>query len=150
MGPESTLTSRAQIAGCRASRCALAAGTLSLALVSFGACGAARAAPTGEASGTGQATAAAGSQVGAGQPGEPGPAGPIALRGGVYMLTVQGVNVALQSGPQGTIVVDTGPAAAASELLAQILKVSQRPIRYIIDTGADAELIGGNAAVAAL
>lgn len=82
--------------------------------------------------------------------GEGGPAEPgIVLRGGVRMLTVQGVNVTLQSGPQGTIVVDTGPAAGAQQLLEQIHQVTDRPIRYIIDTGADAELIGGNAAVAA-
>jgi len=74
--------------------------------------------------------------------------GAIALRGGVYMLTVGGVNVAVQTGADGLIVVDTGPAGGAAGLLQQIRQLSERPIRFLIDTNADGELIGGNAAVA--
>ena len=68
---------------------------------------------------------------------------------GIYMLTVDGVNVVVQTGPDGTVVVDTGPASAASELLATIQRIAPQPIHYVIDTGADAELVGGNATVAA-
>lgn len=65
------------------------------------------------------------------------------------MLTVAGVNVTVQSGPEGLVVVDTGPASAAAQLLAQIRQLSDRPIRFLIDTNADGQLIGGNAVVAA-
>jgi hypothetical protein len=75
--------------------------------------------------------------------------GAIALRGGLSMLTVDGVNVTIQNGAQGLVVVDTGPATAASQLLGQIRQLSGRPIRFLIDTNADAQVIGGNAVVAA-
>jgi len=67
---------------------------------------------------------------------------------GVYMLTVDGVNIAVQTGPDGPVVVDTGPASAANAVLAAIRKLSDRPIRFVIDTNADADLVGGNAAMA--
>jgi len=65
------------------------------------------------------------------------------------MLTVDGVNVAVQSGPDGVIVVDTGPASAAPELLAAIKHITPRPIRYVIDTSSDPDLIGGGALLVA-
>lgn len=74
---------------------------------------------------------------------------PVSLRGGLSMLTVEGMNVTVQNGPEGLLVVDTGPAGAASQLLAQIRQLSDRPIRFIIDTNADAQVIGGNAVIAA-
>jgi len=66
----------------------------------------------------------------------------------VQMLTVDGVNVAVQSGVDGTVVVDTGPAASAAAVLAAIRRISSGAIHYVIDTGADAELVGGNATLA--
>ncbi len=63
---------------------------------------------------------------------------------GIDMLTVDGVNVAVNTGPEGVIVVNTGPASAAPELLAAIKKITQQPIRYVIDTSGDPDLIGGD------
>lgn len=83
-------------------------------------------------------------------PGPSGDAGPVSLRDGVYMLTVGGVNEAIQTGSDGVVVVDTGPAAASSEVLEQIRQVTHQPIRFIVDTSADAELIGGNASLASV
>lgn len=68
---------------------------------------------------------------------------------GIYMLTVDGVNVAVQSGPDGTVVVDPGPAEASDAVLDAIGRVASAPIHYLIDTNADPEVVGGNAAVAA-
>lgn len=67
------------------------------------------------------------------------------LRPDMYMLTVGGVNVGVETGPQGVIVVDSGPAAEAKAMLATIRKLSAQPIRYVIDTSADPQLTGGNA-----
>ena len=64
---------------------------------------------------------------------------------GIDMLTVDGVNVAVNSGPEGVIVVDTGPASVAPELLAAIKNITHEPIRYVIDTSGDSDLIGGDA-----
>jgi glyoxylase-like metal-dependent hydrolase (beta-lactamase superfamily II) len=95
-----------------------------------------------------------GSVAGAGQvmlppPSKIGPVDVLPVAPGIEMLTVGGVNVAVQSGPDGTLVVDPGPAQSAAAVLAAIRQISSEPIHYLIDTDADSELIGANAAVAA-
>ncbi len=72
----------------------------------------------------------------------------VPLRDGLYMLAVDGVNVVLETGTFGSILVDTGPASGSQALLDQVRQLTDKPIRFIIDTSADPELIGGNAAVA--
>jgi len=67
---------------------------------------------------------------------------------GVFMLTVGGVNVTVQTGTDGTVVVDPGPVATAPAVVAQIRRLTRAPIRYVIDTNADAEVVGGNAIAA--
>jgi len=71
------------------------------------------------------------------------------VRPDIYMLTVDGENVGLETGPQGAVVVDTGPASAAGALLDTIRRLSPHWIRFIVDTSADANLIGGNARLSA-
>lgn len=66
-----------------------------------------------------------------------------------YMLTVEGVNVGLQTGPQGSVVVNSGPQKTADALLAAIKQLSSAPIRYVINTGSAAEVVGGNGVLAA-
>lgn len=78
-----------------------------------------------------------------------GPVGVIEAAPGVYMMSVQGVNVAVQTGEDGTVVVNTGPASGAQALAATVNRFVHQPVRYIIDTGGDPELIGGNAVLAA-
>lgn len=68
---------------------------------------------------------------------------------GIDMLTVDGVNVAVNFGPEGVIVVNTGPASAAPELLAAIKRITPQPIRYVINTSGDPDLIGGDATLVA-
>lgn len=75
-------------------------------------------------------------------------AGVLQVRPDVYMVTVDGVNVGVETGPQGTVVVDTGGAHSADALLAAIKEVRRAPISFVIDTSADEELVGGNARVA--
>lgn len=69
--------------------------------------------------------------------------------GEIYMLTAQGINVTVQTGPGGTVVVDPGPASAAQAVLAAIRQVASTPIRFLIDTSADPELIGASRTIAA-
>lgn len=73
----------------------------------------------------------------------------VPLREGTYMLAVDGINVVLETGTYGAILVDTGPASASQALIDQVKRLTDKPIRFIIDTSADPELIGGNATVAA-
>jgi cyclase len=63
---------------------------------------------------------------------------------GFYMIAGAGSNVAVQTGPDGIVVVDSGSAAAADAVLTEIKKLSPEPIRYVINTSADADHVGGN------
>jgi glyoxylase-like metal-dependent hydrolase (beta-lactamase superfamily II) len=51
-------------------------------------------------------------------------------------------------GEDGVVVVDAGSAAGAPALLAAIKRISPKPIRYVIDTGPDADHVGGNETLA--
>jgi cyclase len=66
------------------------------------------------------------------------------VQGNVHMLTGAGANVAVQVGDEGVLVVDTGATASREALLAAVKKLSDRPIRWIINTSADLDHTGGN------
>ena len=66
------------------------------------------------------------------------------VRPNFYMIAGAGGNVAVQVGEDGIVVVDSGSAANADAVLAQIKKITSAPIRYVIDTSADADHVGGN------
>jgi len=65
-----------------------------------------------------------------------------------YVIAGAGGNIAVETGPEGTIVVNAGTAEAAGRVVAAIKKVTDQPIRYIIDTSADRDFVGGNAVLA--
>ena len=66
------------------------------------------------------------------------------VRPNFYMIAGAGGNVGVQVGDDGVVVVDSGAAANADAVLAAIRKISPAPIRYVIDTSADADHVGGN------
>ena len=68
-------------------------------------------------------------------------------QGNVFMIAGPGGNTTVQIGHEAVVVVDTQTAAVSDELLAEIAKLSSKPIRHIINTSADAEHTGGNEAV---
>jgi glyoxylase-like metal-dependent hydrolase (beta-lactamase superfamily II) len=70
------------------------------------------------------------------------------LRPNFYMIAGAGGNVGFQVGVDGVVVVDTGSASSADAVVAAIQKVTTHPIRYVINTSADPDHVGGNAAVA--
>jgi cyclase len=70
------------------------------------------------------------------------------LRPNFYMIAGAGGNIAFQVGVDGVVVVDSGSAASADAVIAAIRKVTTQPIRYVINTSADADHVGGNAAIA--
>jgi len=70
------------------------------------------------------------------------------LRPNFYMIAGVGANVAFQVGVDGVVVVDSGSASSADAVVAAIKKVTPQPIRYVIDTSADPDHVGGNAKVA--
>jgi glyoxylase-like metal-dependent hydrolase (beta-lactamase superfamily II) len=60
------------------------------------------------------------------------------------MLAGAGANIAVQIGNEGVLVVDTGVAATRDKVLAAIRKLSDKPIRWIVNTSADPDHSGGN------
>jgi cyclase len=69
------------------------------------------------------------------------------VQGNVHMVYGAGANVAVQVGPDGILVVDTGAAASREAVLAAIREISDAPIRWIVNTSASREHTGGNETV---
>ena len=69
------------------------------------------------------------------------------LRPNFYMIAGAGGNIGFQVGVDGVVVVDSGFASSADAVVAAIRKVTTQPIRYLINTSADPDHVGGNAAV---
>ena len=70
------------------------------------------------------------------------------MQGNVYMLVGAGGNIAVQIGDEGVLVVDTGIAQMSDKVLAAIRKLSDKPIRYIVNTHFHPDHTGGNEAIA--
>jgi glyoxylase-like metal-dependent hydrolase (beta-lactamase superfamily II) len=67
------------------------------------------------------------------------------VQGNVYLVAGGGANVVVQKGPEGLLLVNTGPARSAQAVLAAIKQhVGDSPIRLILSTSADEELTGAN------
>jgi cyclase len=69
------------------------------------------------------------------------------VRPDFYMIAGAGSNVAVQTGPDGTVIVDAGSADRADDLVAAIRKITRTPIRFVINTGAEPDHVGGNVKV---
>jgi len=67
----------------------------------------------------------------------------------VYMLVGAGGNITLQVGPEGVLLVDTQFDPLAAKIMAEVRKLSSLPMRFIINTSADADHTGGNEVLAA-
>jgi glyoxylase-like metal-dependent hydrolase (beta-lactamase superfamily II) len=66
------------------------------------------------------------------------------VQGNVYMLVGAGANIAVQTGDEGVLVVDTGAPEMRDPVLAAIRQLSDRPIRWIINTHSHLDHTGGN------
>jgi glyoxylase-like metal-dependent hydrolase (beta-lactamase superfamily II) len=68
-----------------------------------------------------------------------------------YMLAGAGANIGVQVDANGVVLVNAGMAKAANDVLAAVTKLTtpNQPIRYIIDTSADPDVVGGNGKLAA-
>ena len=72
------------------------------------------------------------------------------VQGSVYMLVGAGGNITLQVGDEGVLLVDTSVEQMSDKVVAAIRSLSDKPIRYIINTHAHPDHVGGNAAIAKL
>jgi glyoxylase-like metal-dependent hydrolase (beta-lactamase superfamily II) len=69
----------------------------------------------------------------------------VKVRPDFYMIAGAGGNIGIDIGSDGVVVVGTGSAAHADDVIALIKQLTMQPIRYIIDTSADPDSAGGNA-----
>lgn len=69
------------------------------------------------------------------------------VQGNVYMMVGAGGNTTVQVGKDGVLIVDTQFAPMADKILAEIRKLSDKPIRYIINTHVHGDHTGGNEAL---
>lgn len=70
------------------------------------------------------------------------------VQGNIYMISGAGGNITVQVGKQGVLLVDTGLANMSDQVIAEIRKLSDGPIRYIINTHVHADHTGGNEKIA--
>jgi len=71
------------------------------------------------------------------------------VQGNVHVVVGAGANITVQVGDLGAIVVDTGTAQNADAVLSAIRQLTSKPVRYIINTHAHPDHIGGNQRVGA-
>jgi glyoxylase-like metal-dependent hydrolase (beta-lactamase superfamily II) len=71
----------------------------------------------------------------------------LAVQGNVHMLVGAGPNITVQVGSDGVLLVDTPPPALVPQVVAEIRRLSNLPIRYIVNTSVDADHVGGNGAL---
>lgn len=70
------------------------------------------------------------------------------VQGQLSVIAGAGGNVTVLAGPEGVMLVDAGRRESADQLLAAVRAISPAPIHFILNTNADADHVGGNAAIA--
>ena len=70
------------------------------------------------------------------------------VSGNVYMVVGAGGNTTVFTGPEGVMVVDTQFAPLSGKILDAIRKLSDQPIRWIVNTHMHGDHTGGNEAIA--
>ena len=66
------------------------------------------------------------------------------VAGSVYLFAGTGANVVVQATEEGALFVDSGAEAATPRMIAEVQKLTKRPIRYVINTSADPDHVAGN------
>jgi glyoxylase-like metal-dependent hydrolase (beta-lactamase superfamily II) len=69
------------------------------------------------------------------------------IQGNCFLLTGPESNTIAQVGAEGVLLVDSQGAAQATGIMAEVRKLSAKPLRYIINTHAHEDHVGGNEAL---
>ncbi|MGE0591890.1 MAG: MBL fold metallo-hydrolase [Vicinamibacterales bacterium] len=85
--------------------------------------------------------------TGTARPGAQGRVETLLVQGQVHLLAGAGGNVTALVGPQGVMLVDAGSQGATESLLAALRTITPLPIHFLINTSADPDHVGGNAAI---
>jgi len=70
------------------------------------------------------------------------------VRGNIYMVVGAGSNIVLQVGPDGVLIVDSGSGERSDDVIAAVRTLTDRPIRWIVDTHLHPDHTGGNSTIA--
>jgi cyclase len=68
----------------------------------------------------------------------------VKVRKNFYMIAGAGGNIGVQIGSDGIVLVNAGTAEASDRVLAELKRLTDLPIRYIINAGAGRDFVGGN------
>ena len=71
------------------------------------------------------------------------------LHPNIHMMSGAGANITVQTGKHGVLLVDDASSDLAPRALEEIRRRWPPPIKYVINTSADSDHVGGNAAIAA-
>src|SRR5882762_6997849 len=71
------------------------------------------------------------------------------VAGSVWMLEGSGGNIGVSSGEDGIVMVDDQFAPLVPKIKAALAKISQKPVRFLINTHWHFDHVGGNAGLAA-
>jgi cyclase len=66
----------------------------------------------------------------------------------IFMISGAGGNIAAQVGDDGVVLVNAGTGKVTDKVLATVRQLTDKPIRFVLDTAADVENIGGNESIA--
>jgi glyoxylase-like metal-dependent hydrolase (beta-lactamase superfamily II) len=67
------------------------------------------------------------------------------LRPGLHLLSGAGCNVVAWTGPDGAVLVDSGKAEAAPQLVESVARIAPRGVRFVVTTHWHPDHTGGNA-----
>src|SRR5215470_5692214 len=70
------------------------------------------------------------------------------VAGSVWMLQGSGGNIGVSAGEDGIVMIDDQFAPLVPKIKAALAKISQKPVRFLINTHWHLDHVGGNAAMA--
>jgi glyoxylase-like metal-dependent hydrolase (beta-lactamase superfamily II) len=70
------------------------------------------------------------------------------VQGRVYMLVGAGGNIIVQAGDEGVLVIDTGLQSRGADVLAAIRRISDKPVRIVVNTHVHPDHSGANESIA--
>jgi glyoxylase-like metal-dependent hydrolase (beta-lactamase superfamily II) len=70
------------------------------------------------------------------------------VQGKVYMISGAGGNIAAQVGDDGVVLVNAGTGKVTDKVVAAVRGLTNKPIRFVLDTAADLDNISGNEGIA--